>query len=367
MKKKIIVAVIIFSLASVLLFVFYHYIIRSRNAVEKLIQEKKMINIVVAGAGTYKDNKHRFYAMVSINPDNNNIGITFIPPSYRIFLNSDGSEIDAIENIEFSDFSKIKNTIYKDLKIQAQFFCLLYNQDVERIVDLIEGVDIFILDQMKNMDNLSFGLNYLDGKKIIRYINDVEQNSIYLKYDRIQDILLTLFYGKGLKNSFLSLEFITEMFKNIKTNLLPQELLTLGEIMFKDGYIYTSILPGTFEKKLYVIDDIAYRIYEKDFLSPLIMEEEGEMNIKVKIVNGTDVPGLARKLRNDLNREGFNVMEFGTSPYPRMNKSILINRKGNYSAVRKLSELTGITTIYNVIDNTQLNNVLIIVGQDMAK
>ena len=50
-----------------------------------------------------------------------------------------------------------------------------------------------------------------------------------------------------------------------------------------------------------------------------------------------------------------------------MNESIIINTKGNYAAVKKASEATGIDNIYHIIDNTQLNNILIIIGKDLIK
>ena len=38
-----------------------------------------MINILVAGSNAYNENKHKFFSIISINPINNKIGITFIP------------------------------------------------------------------------------------------------------------------------------------------------------------------------------------------------------------------------------------------------------------------------------------------------
>ncbi|NCU32928.1 MAG: LytR family transcriptional regulator [Candidatus Moranbacteria bacterium] len=55
---------------------------------------------------------------------------------------------------------------------------------------------------------------------------------------------------------------------------------------------------------------------------------EGEH--KIKILNGTSVPGLARKLRNTLIKDGFNVVEFGTSAYPPMKETVIICRKSDF-------------------------------------
>jgi len=62
-----------------------------------------------------------------------------------------------------------------------------------------------------------------------------------------------------------------------------------------------------------------------------------------------------------------NVVEFGTSNYPAIYDSIIVCRKSDLKSANKISEMTGIGKIYFVTDTTQLNNILIIVGEDMAK
>ena len=105
--------------------------------------------------------------------------------------------------------------------------------------------------------------------------------------------------------------------------MLPQEVQRICELIFKNGDVMATVLPGFFKDGYYVMDDITFRIYEKEFLAQLIVdksEKEIDSSIKMKIVNGTDVPGLARKMRESLIREGLNVVEFGTSPYRKMDK-----------------------------------------------
>lgn len=367
MKKKIGIALGIIFVICIILVIYNYYRLRTRNAVEKLITDKKMINILLAGSNVYHGNKHKFFAIISINPDNKNIGITFIPPSFRILLDENGKRVSRIDEIDFIDFSKIQNSFKKDLKLAVPFYIELYSPDVIRIVDLLEGVDLFILDQIKGWPNTHNGLNYFDGKKVIKYINSAEQNSIYLKFDRIQDILLTLYYNKETKNKLNNLMFIHEIMKTVRTNLLPQEVFKIGEIIFMEGNVISTILPGSFKNNYYVINDISYKIYEKEFLTSLVVSKKAEPIIKIKILNGTNVPRLARRMRNNLIRDGLNVVEFGTSPYTKMKESIIICRKGNYSAVNKVSELTGINRIYYIIDSTQLNNLLIIIGEDLVQ
>jgi len=368
-KKILVISISSVAAMAFLLLVYYNVKIANRNTVETLINEKKMINILVAGSNNYRDDRYSFFSIVSINPENGNIGITFIPPSFRVFMDDDNSDPARIDEIEFSNFNRIMIQVAfrRTLRLNVPYFMEIYSPDVKRIVDLLEGIDIFILDQMKDQPELSFGVNYFDGEKTMKYINSVEGGSIYLKFDRAQDIISTLYYNKERYRKFFTPELVTEIFKSVKTNMVPQEIMKIGKIIFSNGMLTSVMLPGSLEGKYYVTDDIAYKIYEGEFLKNLVLESDKEPVTKIKILNGTDEPGLARKMRSDLIREGLNVVEFGTSSYQRMAESIIISRKGDYAAVRRVSDTIGIDRVYHIVDNTQLDNVLIIIGEDYKK
>lgn len=369
MRRRVFIIACAAFVALVALLVYHCHGMKTRNAVDQMIQKKKIINILVAGSNKPNDHKHKFFAIISINPDNRRIGITFIPPSFKIRLDDDGDTVARIDDVVVFNFNRLRYSLQKDLRLNIPFYLELYASDVERIVNLIEGVDLFVLDQ-ENAPGTGFGISYFDGRKIGRYINTAEQNSIYLKYDRILDVLMTLYRDRERLERFNNIEFITVMMKSMQTNMLPQEVQRIGDLIFKDGDVMATVLPGFLSDGYYVIDDITFRIYEKEFLAQLIVdksEKEIDSSIKIKIVNGTGVPGLARKMRESLIREGLNVVEFGTSPYRKMERSVIINKRGNVAAVNRVAELTGIQNIYHVIDNTQLHNVMIIIGEDLAK
>jgi hypothetical protein len=354
---------------ALILFIFLginYYRKQNRNVIDEIISMNDMINVLIAGRNVYNENTFSFFALITINPVNNNIGITFIPPDYRIMMNDNGTKVKKISEIDLYYFDRIKYTLKKDLQMNVPFYVKLYSPDIIRAVDLIEGVDIFALDQAVYSTKSIFGLQYLDGIKCVSYINSAEQNSIYMKYDRILDLILTLYNDRENRKKLFSNEFIDELFKNIKTNLMAKELYSIAEIVSGKGNIDSTLLPGGFDNGLYVVDEVSYRTYQQEFLTNLVVEAESESNVKIKILNGTSIPGLARKLRNDLIRDGMNVVEFGTSNYPAIYDSIIICRKSDFKSVNKISEMTGISKIYFVTDTTQLNNILIVVGEDMA-
>lgn len=367
MKKKIIIIAACLGALIVLAGGGYIYHMSSRNAVDVLVQKKKLINILVAGSNSYHENRHRFYCLVTINPQDGNTGVTFIPPAYRVNLDSKGTRFCRLEEFDLDGFDRLASSLGRDMGLNIPFYMVLYAPDVRRAVDIMEGIDLFLLDQKEEAPGAAFGFNYHDGDKIVRYINTVQDNSIYLKYDRVQDILLTLFYDRENRSRYFTPSYVIEMMKTIKTNLLPQEVYSLGKIMLESGNMYNTTLPGSVDGNYYVMDEIARKIFENDFLNPLILGQEPDTGIKIKVLNGTDVPGLARKVRNILIREGLSVVEFSTSPYQRLNKSLIVCRKGNYGMARKVAELTGIEKICFITDNTQLSNLLIIIGEDQIK
>ncbi len=338
----------------------------TRNVVEEIISKNGLINILIAGRNVYNENTFSFFAIISINPENKNIGITFIPPDYRIMMNDDGTKLKKISELDLYYFDRIKDTLKHDIQLNVPFYIKIYSPDVVRTINMIEGINIFFMNQAGVSPETGYGLSYLDGEKTIKYINSAEQNSIYMKYDRILDILMTLYSNKEQLQDYLDEEFINEIFKNIKTNLMPQELLSIAKIVFENGNVDSTLLPGGFNNGLYVVDEISYRTYQQEFLTKIVTDSESEPNAKISILNGTNIPGLARKMRNDLIRDGLNVVEFGTSSFPFQWDSIIICRKCDIKEANKTAEITGINKIYFVTDTTQLSNVLIIIGEDMA-
>jgi anionic cell wall polymer biosynthesis LytR-Cps2A-Psr (LCP) family protein len=366
LKKNVILICSIAIILIICVSVIHVYGVITRNAVEKLYSEKKLINVLIAGTNSKKTSKFNFFAIATFNPETKYIGITYLPPSYRVELSDSENEFEALCNIDFSNYEIVRKSLFKNLKLNVPFYIAVNSNDVSRITDLIGGLDLFVLDQYSDLSINAPGSYYFDGDKILQYINKVENNSIYVKYDRIQDIMMTVFANKKNYSKFLSIKHIPKLVSGIKTNMYPQEILSLAEVLEEDSFILSTIVPGSFKNKYYVVDDIGYQIYESNFLSQIILGKESEYSIKVKIINATSQSGLARKMRNYLNRDVINVLEFSSSSYGRFEESVIIGKRGDGKSVKKISDLTGITKICYVTDNTQLNNVMVIIGNDIS-
>lgn len=367
-KDKIRVIVTITVVCLVVLSIFYVYRRLTRNAIETLASNKELINILVAASNDYNERRHSLYAIVHFNPEKKSIGVTFIPPNYLVTLNKRTGKAKRLETFSFSDYSDIIDSLEYDLHITIPFYVELYATDVMKIIDLIEGVNLYILDQVKKEWGFTTGINYCDGRKVVWYINKVDQNSIYLKYDRIMDVALTLFTNKEMYKNYIKKDYISEMISSINTNLLMQEIVSLIDLVYDAKTVYTTVIPGKMDKdNNYTVDDITRKLYEQKFLRPLVLDIKDSESIKVRILNGSDIPGLARKMRNVLTREGLTVVEFGTSPYEVTDKTVIINQKGNLNSALKVSSILGIDTMYHIVDSSQLADVLVIVGKDYSQ
>lgn len=367
-KDKIRLIVSITLICIVILGIFYIYRKLTRNAIETLASNKELINILVAASNEYNERRHSFYAILHFNPEKNSIGVTFVPPNYLVTLNKRTGKAKRLSSLPFSDYSDIIESLEDDLHITIPFYIELYASDAIKIIDLIEGIKLYILDQVKPDYGYTTGINYCDGRKTLWYINKVEQNSIYLKYDRIMDVALTLFTNKELYKKYAGKEYISEMVNSINTNLLIQEMISLIDVVYDAKTVYTTVMPGKMDRdNNYTVDDITRKLYEQKFLRPLVLDIKDSESIKVRILNGSDIPGLARKMRNVLTREGLTVAEFGTSPYAVTDKTVIINQKGNLNSALKVSSILGIDTMYHIVDSSQLADVLVIVGKDYSQ
>ena len=342
------------------------YRVFTRNAVEKLYSEKKVINVLIAGTNLKRTNKYSFFAIATINPRNKYVGITYLPPSYRVELSDSGNEFDELRNIDFSNYEIIRKSLLRNLKLNVPFYIAANPDDVSRFTDLIGGIDLFVLDQFSDSSIDGSGNYYFDGVKILQYINNVQNNSIYIKYDRIQDIIMTMFANRNKYTKFLSMKHISKLVGGIRTNMYPQEMLSLADMLKEECFIVSTIVPGGFRDNYYIVDEIAYQLYESEFLSQIVLGQESESSIKVKVINATSQSGLARRMRNHINRDMVNVLEFSSSPFGNFEQSVIVGQRGDSKSAKKISDLTGISRISYVTDNTQLNNVMVIIGNDIS-
>jgi len=92
--------------------------------------------------------------------------------------------------------------------------------------------------------------------------------------------------------------------------------------------------------------------------------------IRVQVLNGSGVNGLARRFTNFLRTQGFDVVDVGNYKSFDVDRSFVIDRVSNEKKfARKVAEALGIdpSRIQTIIDRGLLLDVTVIIGKDFER
>ncbi|MFH2053974.1 MAG: LytR C-terminal domain-containing protein [bacterium] len=95
--------------------------------------------------------------------------------------------------------------------------------------------------------------------------------------------------------------------------------------------------------------------------------EAGERGIRVQVLNGTRVPGLARDVGLLLGRAGLAPVGFGNAPPQQYASTFVVNRRLEDGVARRLAELLGGVPVIREYDGRSLEDALIVLGADHAE
>jgi len=92
--------------------------------------------------------------------------------------------------------------------------------------------------------------------------------------------------------------------------------------------------------------------------------ERPHSSIKVSVLNGTDISGLARKTTEILRGKGFDIMEYGNAQ-TKVEKTIIIDHYSpDMEYGRIVGRALGCKNITKSIDSSKIVKVTIIIGKD---
>jgi hypothetical protein len=117
--------------------------------------------------------------------------------------------------------------------------------------------------------------------------------------------------------------------------------------------------------------DLAYSALETIPTAILLDQEKkkDEVNLRVEILNGCGVNGLASKTKHALNRMGVDVLSTGNAPNHNYRRTLIYVHGDNIDKALKFAKMTGITTD-PVIDGYKTSipcDLTIILGSDYTE
>jgi LCP family protein required for cell wall assembly len=319
------------------------------------------------------------------NPETHKVGVIVMPENTRLKVDYEDKPVyDSIEKMYHRGGMNIVRSTIEGITGNSFDYYLAYDVvDVERFVDLLEGIALSIPNS----------LNYTDVENKI-FIK-IRKGDFTLDGAKARELLLYKYGQHGqeqrMANHRLLLEalvlraedigellhnrrVISRVLKDADTNFSIKDLRVLvGEMnkvnssrilflrMFgKNTVIQDTMYITPIENGRWLTDRIANL---KKFISdegPAPIDDE----ISIEILNGSGNPGQAQGLRNSFLEYGFNVVHFGNALRNDYENTIVIDRVGNPALAKKVADIINCKEVYTRVDKTLLVDVTIIIGND---
>ena len=272
-------------------------------------------------------------------------------------------------------------------EVDIPFYIVITLDKLQNIVDLIDGLQLFIANpiDIKNQEStilLPSGSVNLDGSKLGSFLKyTVEGESDAEKIDRNQKFTKSFFEKLAEKKDYLSNDDIYNFIKEgISTNMDRksfENFLMYVDDLDTDMLIYQKVL-GV--KRIVDSQELLFPHYDERLLREMVMQtEENLISIRslsekgisysVEVLNGTNINGMASRTAQVLKSFGYKVSRIGDAIRTDGNeyeKTVILDRKGNPEAAKSLADLIKCTRWFSEADDSldDTIDITIILGKD---
>ncbi len=361
-----------------ILFIFYF----RASELEEVLQEGKTVSwVFVENNGE----KTEVVLLYFYNPKTKKLASLVIPPRTRLKVEyEDKPAYDILGNVYFRGGPAIvKKTIEKLTGNEFDFYLAYDLADVEKLVDLLEGVKVYNQNSLRLFDSenkifiqVPKGDLVLDGAKAREFLlykhGDsgmkimVENHRVFLEslLERTGDIELLLDNARVSK--ILTRGVVTNMSRrDLKVLASEMNNVSASKIQF-----YRMLGKNTTIKEEQYITPIENGSWLKSRIGNLkkFINDEGPApvgdEIHIEILNGSTNPGQAQSLRNYFVEYGFNIVHYGNAPKSDYDKTLVIDRMGRPSLAKRIADIINCQEVHTKIDKTLMVDVTIIIGND---
>jgi len=318
------------------------------------------------------------------NPVTQNTALVDIPVETGTLLSS-VDRVDRLETIyKPDDWEAYREAAGGLLGVDIDFALRMDTQNFERLVDFLGGLDVFIPNAV---DDTVEGVRYLfppggvklDGAKARSYIEYQPHGEVSSeRTEREHRITQALFRAMGGKRDFLlSGEVFPYIPKLIDSDFDDRSFATfiravssmdidrivlqgiLGNRRTLDG---KNVLFPYYDGKL--IKETIQRISET--LEKEYVLGEDLLTIRIEILNGTSVSGLASRTSQLYKSYGFRIASVMNAERNDYERTVVLDRRGNPDAAKRVAELIRCSQIHSQIEENrdETVDVTIILGKD---
>lgn len=289
----------------------------------------------------------------------------------------------------------VEATVEKLLGLEIDYYVSTDFQGFAKIIDAVGGVKIDVEKPMHYDDNaqdlhihLEPGLQRLSGEDALAYVRfrsdglgDVSLvdpvNNVYEGRIQRQQKFLKAVAGQVLdpSNIWKAPALIKRLSDALETNMPLTSIMRYAAIaeQMPTTNIITTVLPGQAERingaSYWVPDtpevDRLVQSIRRQTPPPLVAEGEKTRPIRVMILNGSGIQGVARNAKVTLEQQGFETVSVGNAPrFDYKSTEIIVHNPISQVASRVRQALRVYGTVKEEISQETEADVTIILGQD---
>ena len=329
------------------------YTFRS-NPLEDALSSARVINVLFV----IEDNKKPLSAyVVMYYPGTRRMAVIDIPGELGLLI-SRINRVDRIDSIyDPARIGGFQNEIEKLLGAEINFSVVITKENLVSIVDLLEGIDIFIPSPVHYSENdelimFPSGMTLLDGDKA----------SLYATYSlAFEERDMELFRRQRFFIGFLGRQMqMNDRLKNpdtaklyysfFKTAMNQRTLALLFDefVNIDTGSINVQSVGGNLREvsgQMLIIphwDGNLVKEVVRQTLASLTRDAEDHLVMRaltVEILNGTVVNGLAGRTAEMLKSFGYDIISIGNADLNTYDNTVIFHRSGDESMVRAFADV----------------------------
>ena len=288
-----------------------------------------------------------------------------------------------------------RKVISNFLGIEIKYYIVIDYDGFEKLIDLVGGVTVSVEkplkdDKTKPPIDIAAGTQKLNGKMALGYIRYRDPQSGDLGRLQRQRQLLDALLRQGMRDKSLNglQQMVTTARQYIETNLAPVQLYRLAQRLqpLRPEQVQIKQIPGESvcksakEGGCYIEPD---PVRTAQLVNKMLrgMEVVTADEVRVKVLNGSGVTGVARRVGELLRNEGFSVVHVGNADRFDYAQSYIIDITGNAKKIELLRERS-LRSLWKVVKPQELPStmkglaakgvtgdgadVILILGQDFA-
>ncbi|MCL2175261.1 MAG: LCP family protein [Treponema sp.] len=249
-----------------------------------------------------------------------------------------------------------ESEIEKLLDIDINFSVVIAKENLVSIVDLLEGVEIFIPSPVSQIDDeiilFPSGMTILDGDKASLYatynLSDEDSETAVFRRQRFFQSFL---HRQNQMNEILNNPSMSKMYYSyFKSNMTQRTLrLLFNEFVYIDtNRIGIQSVGGTNREVsgqrliIPLWDGSFIKEVVRQTLETLTREIEAhqtERSLTVEIQNGTAVTGLAGRTADMLRSFGYDIISISNADQNNYDATLIIHRSGDENLVRAFADI----------------------------